>query len=162
MDSNDMPGVFKELDLYFQYPDNWSVEHEANDSDETGQGGQVVVSSPHTAFWQLSQLQPDTELEALFDEALSALRIEYENIEVEPSGSENIEGLLVEGYDVRFFYLDLTNTCWLRGFSTADANYLLLCQAEDQEFADVCPVFRAMLASLLQNLDGPTHATSGM
>ena len=80
-----MPGVFKALGLEFQYPDNWLAEHEAGDVDaEEGQGVQVIVSSPQTAFWQLSRFRAGAELESLFDEALGALRAEYKNIEVEP------------------------------------------------------------------------------
>jgi hypothetical protein len=79
------------------------------------------------------------------------LRSEYEEIEVELE-SEVVEGFKVTGFTVNFFYLDLTNTCWLRGIETPAANYLLICQAEDREFAQVELVFRAMLASVLRNL----------
>ena len=148
-----MPGLFEEFGVCFQYPDNWSVEHQRGAAEAAeGEGGQVVVSSPGTAFWHLSQYPPGAELELLFDEALSALRAEYEGMEVELSSNENIKGFHIAGYDVSFFLLDLTNTCWLRGFVTPEATYLLLCQAEDKEFAEVSPVFRAMLASVLQNL----------
>ena len=124
-----MPATYDHFGIRFEYPDNWSVE-EAEDGESTQQ---VVVSSPHTAFWQLSKHPADTELEPLFDEVLAALRSEYQEIEVEPE-DELIEGHLVTGFTVNFFYLDLTNTCWLRGIETPDANYLLVCQAEDREF----------------------------
>jgi hypothetical protein len=90
-------------------------------------------------------------LEPLFDEVLAALRSEYDEIEVEPE-DELIEGQLVTGFSVNFFYLDLTNTCWVRGIETAEANYLLVCQAEDREFPQAGLVFNAMLASVLRNL----------
>lgn len=148
-----MPAVFEQFGLQFQYPDNWSVEHQEGSaaSEQSLLQSQVIVSSPHTAFWQLTQYPKQTDLESLFDEALSALRAEYESIEVEPA-HDNLENCQLTGYEVNFFCLDLTITCWLRGFETPDAVYLLLCQAEDREFADVSPVFRAMLASVLQNL----------
>tara|TARA_B100000809_G_C14850151_1_gene428011 strand:- start:44 stop:493 length:450 start_codon:yes stop_codon:yes gene_type:complete len=147
-----MPGVFKALGLEFQYPDNWLAEHEAGDVDaEEGQGVQVIVSSPQTAFWQLSRFRAGAELESLFDEALGALRAEYKNIEVEPCSNETVEGRQITGFDVSFFCLDLTTTCWLRGLKTPQATYLLLCQAEDREFSETGPVFRAMLASVLRN-----------
>jgi hypothetical protein len=142
-----MPASFDQFGIRFEYPDNWSLEQSKDgDSNE-----QVVVSSPHTAFWQLSKHPAGTELEPLFDEALAALRSEYQEIEVEPQ-DEVMEGQLVTGFAVNFFYLDLTNTCWLRGIETPAANYLLVCQAEDREFAQVVLVFRAMLASVLRNL----------
>jgi hypothetical protein len=143
-----MPATFDQHGLRFEYPDNWSVEQgEDFDAEQ-----QVVVSSPHTAFWQLSKHPSGTELEPLFDEVLSALRSEYQDIEVDPA-DEVIEGHLVTGFSVNFFCLDLTNTCWVRGFETPEANYLLMCQAEDREFEHVELVFRAMLSSVLRNLN---------
>jgi hypothetical protein len=63
--------------------------------------------------------------------------------------SERIGGEQIGGYDLNFFYLDLTNTALIRSFRTADASCLVLCQAEDRDFAEVGPVFRAITTSLL-------------
>lgn len=142
-----MPATFDQLGLRFEYPDNWSVDQ----GEDVDANQQVVVSSPHTAFWQLSKHPAGTDLEPLFDEVLAALRSEYQEIEVELE-DEVVEGYSITGFTVNFFYLDLTNTCWLRGIVTESANYLLVCQAEDREFAQVELVFRAMLASVLRNL----------
>lgn len=141
-----MPATFDQFGVRFDYPDNWSAEG----AEETN-ANQVVVSSPHTAFWQLSKHPAGTALEPLFDEVLAALRSEYQEIEVEPE-NELVEGHALSGFSVNFFYLDLTNTCWLRGLETPSATYLFVCQAEDREFAQVELVFRAMLASVLRNL----------
>jgi hypothetical protein len=90
-------------------------------------------------------------LESLFDEALAALRSEYPAMETEPAGELLLENRPLLGFNVNFICLDLTNTCWLRGFTTEEATFLLFCQAEDREFAQVGLVFEAMLASLLRN-----------
>lgn len=142
-----MPSVFQQSGLRFEYPDNWALEDAAEEEVE-----QVVVSSPHTAFWHLTKYPADAELEPLFDEALAALRTEYPDMETEPANDE-LESRPLLGFDVNFICLDLTNTCWLRGFQTDNATFLLMCQAEDREFAQVAPVFQAMLASLLRHLD---------
>ena len=142
-----MPLVFEQRGLRFEYPDNWALD-EASE----GQVEQVVVSSPNTGFWHLTKYSDDVELESLFDEALAALRTEYQDMETEPAGDLLVEGRQLMGFDVSFICLDLTNTCWLRGFQAGGATYLLLCQAEDREFAQVSPVFQAMLASLLRHL----------
>ncbi|NOY43185.1 MAG: hypothetical protein GXP26_15300 [Planctomycetes bacterium] len=142
-----MPAVFEQLGIRFEYPDNWSIDQFDDDQGEE----QVVVSSPNTAFWHLSKHPADVEVEPLFDEALAALRTEYQDMEVEPANDE-LEGHKLLGFDVRFICLDLTNTCWLRAFQTPEAAYLLICQAEDREFEQVNLVFHAMLASLLRNL----------
>lgn len=146
-----MPALFDRLDLKFEYPENWKVDEESLDPQDSS-GGQVIISSPETAFWQLSKHPADAELEQLFDEALSTLRSLYEEMETEPAQTE-IEGRTLQGYDVNFYCLDFTNTCWLRGFQTPSATYLLLCQAEDGEFQKTGPVFLAMLASVLRHLD---------
>jgi hypothetical protein len=146
-----MPAVFDQLGICFEYPDNWSVDQQALDLSHT-EGEQVIVSSPETAFWQLSKYPPEADLEGLFDEALAALRSVYREMEVVPA-SDTLEDRLIAGYDVNFYCLDLTNTGLLRGFQTPSATYLLLCQAEDRELERVGPVFRAMLASVLRNLE---------
>ena len=141
-----MPSVFEQSGLRFEYPDNWTIDQATAEQVE-----QIVVSSPNTGFWHLTKYAVGTELEPLFDEALAALRTEYPDMETEPAANE-LEAQLLSGFDVNFICLDLTNTCWLRGFQTSGATYLLMCQAEDREFAQVSPVFQAMLASLLRNL----------
>lgn len=144
-----MPSALEQTGLNFEYPENWTLETGSDDQVE-----QVIVSSPNTGFWHLSKYLQATELEPLFDEALAALREQYPDMETE-LGDENgasVEGQEMLAYDVRFIYLDLTNTCWLRGFVVAGVTYLLLCQAEDREFDKISPVFHAMLISLLRNL----------
>lgn len=147
-----MPALFENIGLQFQYPDNWTIEHQNALEEESGHQGQVVVSSPNTAFWQLTRYPADADLEPLFDEAMGALRTEYGSIEAEPD-TETIGGRELNGYEINFFCLDLTVTSLLRGFKTDDASYFLLCQAEDRELATAVPVFQAMLASLFKNLD---------
>ena len=142
-----VPALFDRLDVRFEYPENWKVDEDSGDGDSS----QVIISSPETAFWQLSKHPAETDLEDLFDEALSTLRSLYQEIEAEPA-SESLEGRTIRGFNVNFYCLDFTNTCWLRGFEAADAVYLLLCQAEDSEFQKTSPVFLAMLASVLRNL----------
>jgi len=146
-----MPSAFEQSGLRFEYPENWSLDHVSDDSWQDSVE-QVVVSSPNTAFWHLSKYPRETELEPLFDEALAALRSEYRDMETEPAGDAALEDCLLTGFDVNFICLDVTNTCWLRGFQTEDATYLMICQAEDCEFAQASLVFQAMLASLLRNL----------
>jgi hypothetical protein len=145
-----MPAVFDQLGIRFEYPDNWSVDEKALDP-TTIDGEQVVVSSPNTAFWQLSKHPAEADLESLFDEALSALRTVYQEMEVEPI-QDMLDDHGMDGFDVNFYCLDFTNTIWLRGFKTPGATFVLLCQAEDRELHEVGPVFRAMLASVLRNL----------
>lgn len=142
-----MPAVFEKSGIRFEYPENWTVDH----SDDGEGGDQVVVSSPETAFWHLSQHPREVELDPLFDEVLATLRSEHQDIEVEPTRND-LEDFELEGFNVNFICLDLTNTCWLRACRTPSATLLLICQAEDREFERISAVFLAMLASVLRNL----------
>ncbi len=66
--------------------------------------------------------------------------------------SQLISGHELVGYDLNFFYLDLTNTALIRCIRTDRATYAVFCQAEDREFDRVHAVFDAMTTSLLSNL----------
>ena len=56
------------------------------------------------------------------------------------------------GYDVSFYYLDLISSASVRCLRTDRATYTVFCQAEDQEFAQLHPVFLAMTTSLVNGL----------
>lgn len=142
-----MPAVCDALGVHFDYPDNWKLET----YDDPSGDGAAVVSSPETAFWQLSRHGSDVDQEQLFDEALAALRSEYQEIEAFAAASE-VEGRRLTGYDVNFYCLDLTSTCQLRSLTTAEATYMVLFQAEDRELERLAGVFEAMLASLVRSL----------
>jgi hypothetical protein len=76
------------------------------------------------------------------------LQAEYKDSEAEPA-SEQIGEHEIRGYDLNFFCLELTNTAIIRAFRTAAASCLILCQAEDREYAQLAAVFRAITTSLL-------------
>jgi hypothetical protein len=139
-----MPAVYDKLGIRFLYPDNWTMD----ESEALSGNRSVSVYSPGGAFWTIvlhaSHLDPD-ELAA---GALETLKSEYADAEVQ-SVSEQIGERSISGYDLNFFYLDFTNTALIRGFRTASASCLVLCQAEDREFERVGPVFRAITTSLL-------------
>lgn len=138
-----MPAVYNNQGVRFQYPENWSL-----DESEAGEQS-VTVYSPGGAFWSLVCRSPTEDPHELAVEALQALKKEYAETESEPA-SDWIGEREISGFDVSFYYLDMTNTAIIRGFRTATASCLLLCQAEDREFREIEPVFQAMLTSLLQ------------
>jgi hypothetical protein len=167
-----MASVCEIWGLRIEYPENWTLDapdespaREADDDaqyrDEAVWSGddpsaappvqQVVISGPGTAFWQLSRHPLDASQERLFDEALSALRAEYREIEVEPL-REQIADLDWAGYDVNFYCLDLTVTVEMRALRTPDALLIMLCQAEDREWRLAGLVFRAMNTSMVRSL----------
>jgi len=69
---------------------------------------------------------------------------------------EVIAGHEMVGYDLSFFYMDLTNTALVRCLRSDRATYAVFCQAEDREFDEVRTVFQAITASLLSGLKPPS------
>jgi hypothetical protein len=143
-----MPSVYEKIGIRFLYPDNWTLDEQ----DALEDIPSVSVYSPGGAFWSITLHGASTDPDELAATALATLQAEYEHSEAEEA-SEQIGGKSLGGYDVHFFYLDLTNTALIRGFRTANASCLLLCQAEDHEFERLAPVFQAITTSLLA--EGP-------
>src|SRR5579862_6879070 len=105
--------VFHEDGVTFRYPTNWTLEREQIDD-----GWSVLVQSPVTTFLMLT-CDPGLPTTAdMAETALEALRSEYPDLEAE-SRLETLAGQMAVGYDVEFFSLDLTNTCWIRSFYSA-------------------------------------------
>jgi hypothetical protein len=139
-----MPGVYEKMGIRFLYPDNWILDEEEAPQDSFS----VTIYSPRGAFWSLVVHATGSDPKALAIAALKTLQTEYPDSEAEPV-SEQIGGQTISGYDLNFFYLDFTSTALIRGFRTASASCLVLCQAEDREFVELAPVFRAITTSLL-------------
>ncbi len=141
-----MPSVYDKLNIRFQYPENWTLE-----ADDVSSGKQAVsVYSPGGAFWTVVTHQVDTNAAEIAETALQAMRDEYDELDSEET-REEILGVEIIGYDLNFYCLDLTNTAWIRVGCSSKAMYLIICQADDREFAKMAPVFQAMITSLLSN-----------
>jgi hypothetical protein len=111
------------------------------------EGWTVVIQSPETAFLLLTLREDSPDPQLLVDTALTALREDYEELEAEPC-VDNLAGLPAIGHDIRFFSLDLTNTCWTRSAETTQGTILLMCQFNDLESEINQDVLRAMCSSL--------------
>lgn len=139
-----MPLEYAKLGIRFQFPENWTLdESDALKGDET-----VSVFSPGGAFWSIIKHPRSASPGELVEAAVQAMRQEYDELDVEEA-TEMVAGRELVGCDMNFYCLDLTNTALLRVVQTTEATYLILCQADDREFAAVEPVFRAMTRSLL-------------
>jgi hypothetical protein len=79
--------------------------------------------------------------------ALDALREEYPELESEAT-VDSLGGQPATGHDVRFFSLDLSNTCFLRSFYSSEGTVLVLWQANDLELERIEPVLRAICTSI--------------
>lgn len=140
-----MPAVYNKLGIHFQYPENWRLdESEALEGEKS-----VSVYSPGGAFWSVIIHPPTLDPRVLADAALDTMKQVYDELDAEPI-EESIADRALVGCDMNFYCLDLTNTAQVRGFRRPEGTYLVMCQADDREFREVEPVFRAMTLSLLR------------
>ncbi len=137
-----MAAAFEDGGIRLRYPENWTLEREDNDD-----GWTVSLQSPGTAFLMICFREDMPTSDVLAEAALAALREDYPELEVEDR-IETIGGQPAVGHDVRFFSLDLTNTCWTRSFYSNQGTVLLLCQTNDLELERHGPVLKAICASL--------------
>lgn len=134
--------LFHRDGIRFQYPDNWKLTRETTDN-----GWTVSVESPATAFFMLTFDEQMPEVGLVAQTALDALRADYPGLEADDA-VESLAKQPALGHDIRFFSLDLTNTCHTRSFYTDTGTILLMWQANDLELETIEPVFRAICASL--------------
>ncbi|HID78261.1 MAG TPA: hypothetical protein EYP56_19985 [Planctomycetaceae bacterium] len=143
-----MPATYNKLGITFQYPENWTLDEE---DALTGQQS-VTVYSPGGAFWSISIHPRSADPQRLARAAVEAMRQEYADVDAE-AADERIAGREMIGYDLNFFYLDLTNTAMVRSLRTARATYVIFSQAEDREFQRVEMVFRAITTSFVEGIE---------
>ncbi len=142
-----MPAEFRKLGIAFQYPENWTLDVQ----DALAGQRSVTVYSPGGGFWAVSIHPRSASPRSLAKAAVKAMQEEYVDLE-SCEVSQLVSGHQLVGYDLNFFYLDLTNTALIRCIRTSGATYVVFCQAEDREFDRVHAVFEAMTTSLLSNL----------
>ena len=133
---------FQDAGIRFQYPENWRLEREDTDA-----GWTVSVQSPETAFLMLCLREDMPSTDQMTETALEALREEYPDLEADDC-VDSLAGQPAIGHDIRFFSLDLTNTCWTRCFYSSNGTVLVLCQFNDLESEKNEPVLRAICASI--------------
>ena len=140
-----MAAIFDKLGIRFLYPENWQL-----DESEALAGNDVItVYSPGGSFWSVMIHPPGTAPSKLAATALEAMRQQYDELDADEV-REIVAGHEMVGYDMNFYCLDLTNTALVRSYRTDDAAYVVFCQADDREFAEIEPVFRAITLSLFR------------
>jgi hypothetical protein len=103
--------LFFEADgIRFQYPESWQLTREDAES-----GWTVSVQSPDTAFFMVTFDDQMPDVDQVTQTVLDALRADYPELEADDA-LESLAGQPAMGHDIRFFSLDLTNTCRTRCF----------------------------------------------
>lgn len=140
-----MTATYDRDGVCFQYPENWSLSEEPSGRDRLS----VSVTSGSGAFWSVTVYEPSFSARKLCHQALSAMRDEYEEVEVD-SISEQIADESTMGYDLQFYCLDFLVRCRVLSLTTLGKTILLTWQAEDRDFDSLKPVFYAITTSLLR------------
>jgi hypothetical protein len=135
---------FDRFGLAFDYPDNWSVDTD----DSEGRYATVTVYAPGGGFWSVSGHAPGGDPRDLSATVVGQMRKEYQDLDAEEAADE-VAGRDLPGFDMNFYCLDLTNTAQVRTLTTPGGVYLIFCQAEDREWDEIAPVFKAMTTSFV-------------
>lgn len=137
-----MAAEFSESGISFTYPDSWQLERETNED-----GWVVTINGPGTAFATICLREDHPKVKALSQAVLATLREDYPDLEADEK-VEQLAGRKAFGHDIRFFSLDLTNSCWTRSFAAPLGTVLVMCQTSDLELETMGPILRAIRASL--------------
>lgn len=153
-----MPGdvsVYNSEGIKFSYPSNWTLQEDVLDDDTDI----IMVTCPDESFWMLAIYPGDVDPDHAAKNVLGLMTGEYENIENIPV-RRFIGERILHGYEMNFFYLDLTSTALVLGFREGDQTYIVYWQSCDRmavssEKLACSDVFEAMTVSLLDNLENP-------
>lgn len=138
-------GVFDKSGIRFLHPSNWKIV----DEDFESLPQSVTVQSPGSAFWSLHVYPVDVDVTQLFDECLTGMREEYEDLESQTVQDE-VAGYSTEGLDINLYCLDLLVQVQVRAIELEGALFLTIAQGESREFEENHLIWRAMTMSLLE------------
>lgn len=146
--------IYDKYGYKFLYPENWFLEENEMETDE----GSITLNSPSGAFWTLLVRPFGFNPDQLAEDVLKTMFKEYQDIEYERI-SRTIAGFTLLGYEMNFYFLDLTNTAVVLTFADESRSFAIFHQAGDQMV--ICTeeqpftndqVFDAITTSLLRNL----------
>jgi hypothetical protein len=139
-----MTAIYDRLGVRFLYPENWKI----TEDNTTELPRSVAMESPRGGTWELIVYDEQRDADGLTGEVLSAMRKEYEEIEISPCSTQ-FGDVPAGGYNLYFYHLDLLVNSRALAAQFGEKTVLLLWQAEDREFEELEPVFTAMATSLL-------------
>lgn len=145
---------YNDLGVRFIYPTNWTVQTETWDKGTYG----ISVDSPEGSFWSIAIFPLEVDLDEAAKSILSGLHAEYDEIE-ESEVERVVADCLLDGYEVNFFYLDLSSTAQALKFEDGERGYVVFWQTCDRlnisgESLSRVDVFDVMTHTLVCNLTG--------
>ena len=141
-----MPATYENFGVKLLYPENWRVVDEELGDEPKG----VSLQTPEGGFWSLHVYEGEQDVNLLVDEVMANIRREYQEVEQE-AVSERFGLTETVGFDLNFICLDFVVTAELRCGTVQGRSFVVLCQAEDNEFEKMGPVFKAITHGWLAN-----------
>lgn len=141
--------VYRNSHIRFSYPEGWQL-----DESRAEDGMTVNLQSPSSMFMFLTLTDSSMPPEDLAEQALATMREEYPELESSVV-CETIAHVPAVGHDINFFSLDLTNSCWIRAFSSQRHTILIFAQASDLELELGESAFQALCGSIELANDAP-------
>lgn len=148
-----MTKIYRGIGLSCQYPENWNL---TEDSDESGTMG-FTLESPSSAFLTVCAYPWTVAPRQAIEQVQAAMQTEYEDVEcedIDPAvkiGEKTIDD--ARGAEFRFYCLDLLVVSRLIAFSINHRTYLIQFQAEDRDFQSLEMVFQALVVGMLRSLE---------
>ncbi len=145
---------YNDLGVRFVYPRNWTARTETWDKGTYS----ITVDCPEGSFWSLSILPKGVDLDKAAKDIVETLHAEYEEME-EREVKQYVADYVLSGYEIDFFYLDLTSTATALKFEDERRGYVIYWQTCDHLTTegddDVrSDIFDAMTHTLVSNLTG--------
>ncbi|QDT97448.1 hypothetical protein [Gimesia aquarii] len=121
--------LFQEYGISFEYPDDWELSKEVN---ETNGEIQVSVSGGDSSFWMISLFLAEISAEELLDRALEVFQDEYDELDIYKK-KVKLAGKDCLGRDIEFVCSELINSAFLRTFEAELFTAFVLYQGTDQD-----------------------------
>lgn len=137
-----MDQLYSAHGIQFQYPGEWELSENLDDSDLT-----VSVNSPETSFWTLSLLDGRPDPKRVLQEVVETFRGEYAEIDEYPAQAV-IHQTECEACDLQFLQYELINSAYVRACQAGSRTALILYQGMDQELKFTRPLLEAITLSL--------------
>ncbi|MEO8495196.1 MAG: hypothetical protein ABI614_09005 [Planctomycetota bacterium] len=149
-----MTVIYDKLGVRLFYAEGWKITEDELDAEPRT----LAIESPCGSIWQLMLYSDSRDIDELAGEGLSVLSDEYENLETTPFTTE-FGDVRASGHDIYFYHLDLLVHCRIVGAMFGEQTAMLWWQAEDRDFDELEPVFRAMATTLLNPHKFPATST---
>lgn len=145
---------YDDLGVRFVYPRNWFVNTETLDKGTYT----ITVDSPEGSFWALAIMPKNVDLDHAAKEIVKSMKAEYDELE-ECEIKQYVADTILTGYEINFFYLDLSSTAVALKFEDDRRGYVIYWQTCERmslsgETLSRIDIFDAITHTLISNLTG--------